>query len=122
MAKYTRTGEHTYTDEDGFAYDLSDLGRLGESAGAKLHLSISKGGESMEIVTNGNGEGQFMAVDTPSGTDYRQTAGTLQYQLPRREWALCDQLRRMWDEWDEATKPAEWDEFDDMLFGTEDAR
>lgn len=120
MAKYEKTGEHTYRDVDGFVYDLSDLEELGEDPARKLHFTISKSGESMEIITNGNGEGQFMAVETPSGTDYRQTAGTLQYQLPTRAWALCDQLRRLWDGWEDAQQPEEWIEDDDILFGSRD--
>lgn len=40
------------------------------------------------------GEGRWTTYRGPSGVEYRQIAGTMQYQLPDTDKAICAQLRR----------------------------
>lgn len=92
--KYTKTGEHTYEDEEGIAYDLSALDDLRDGRGGYLHFTARRGEDEAEIITNHAGEGMWTEIWTPFGPDYRQVAGTLQYRIPDTDYALCAQLRR----------------------------
>lgn len=92
--KYTKTGEHTYEDEDGITYDLSALDDLYDGRGGYLHFTARRGDEEAEIITNHSGEGMWTEIWTPFGHDYRQTAGTSQYRIPSTDRALCAQLRK----------------------------
>lgn len=93
--KLEQTGDHTYVDEDGIEYDLSELEDLGDHTfGGFLHLYARKDGREASIITNKDGEGRWTTHYGPSGLEYRQTAGTMQYRLPDTDKAICAQLRR----------------------------
>lgn len=59
-----------------------------------LHLYARKDGREASIITNHEGEGRWTTYRGPSGVEYRQIAGTMQYQLPDTDKAICAQLRR----------------------------
>lgn len=92
--KLTKTGDYTYVDEDGIEYDLSELEDLGDGFGGLIHLYARKDGREACIITNNSGEGRWGRFTGPSGVEYRQVAGTMQYRLPDTDKAICAQLRR----------------------------
>lgn len=93
--KLEKTGDHTYEDEDGVEYDLSEIENLGDGFGSRLlELRAWKDGREASIITNHEGEGRWVSFTGPSGVEYRQVAGTMQYRLPDTDKAICAQLRR----------------------------
>ena len=93
--KLEKTGDHTYVDEDGIEYDLSELEDFGDYlSGSLLHLYARKDGREASIITDKDGEGRWTTYYGPSGLEYRQIAGTMQYRLPDTDKAICAQLRR----------------------------
>jgi len=92
--KLEQTGDHTYVDEDGIEYDLSEIESLGDGFGGLIHLYAHKDGREACIITNNSGEGRWTSFTGPSGVEYRQVAGTMQYRLPDTDKAICAQLRR----------------------------
>ena len=92
--KLEKTGDYTYVDEDGIEYDLSELEDLGDGFGGLIHLYARKDGREACIITNNSGEGRWGRFAGPSGIEYHQFEGTLQYRLPDTDKAICAQLRR----------------------------
>ena len=93
--KLTKTADNMYVDEDGIEYDLSEIEDLGDGFGSRLlHLYARKDGHEACIITNHEGEGRWVSFTGPSGIEYRQVAGTMQYRLPDTDKAICAQLRR----------------------------
>lgn len=92
--KLEKTGDHTYVDEDGIEYDLSEIESLGDGFGGLIHLYARKDGREASIITNKDGEGRWGIFAVPSGIEYHQFEGTLQYRLPDTDKAICAKLRR----------------------------
>lgn len=67
---------------------------LGDGFGGLIHLYARKDGREASIITNNSGEGRWVSFTGPSGVEYRQVAGTLQYRLPDTDKAICAKLRR----------------------------
>lgn len=54
-------------------------------------------GNTVSITTNKYGEGRFNVVETPFGTEYKQTRGTLQYMLPATDAGIKRRLKKEYE-------------------------
>lgn len=76
-----------------YSYDLSELENLNDGFGGYITVRAwDDEGHEVSIITNKNGEGQFDRIVTPTGVEYRQTMGTMQYRLPDTEGKVRQQL------------------------------
>ena len=69
-----------------YHYDFSDLSKLDHGFGGFIELRAwDDDGHEVDIVTNCAGEGRWEKSHGPFGPEYSQSAGTLQYSLPRKK-------------------------------------
>lgn len=104
--EFKSTGEHTYKSSDGITYDLTALDDLYDGFASRPRFSAEKDGKQVEIITNNDGEGLWEEIETGTGYDLVQIAGTMQYRLPTTDSGICRQLRKMWiNHWAERENP-----------------
>ncbi|NMM93898.1 hypothetical protein [Bifidobacterium oedipodis] len=90
-------------------YDLSQWNEPYDERGAYVTVGArDPWGHVVSITTNKSGEGEFEWVDRPFGGEWRQTRGTLQFQLSDSDQGVKKTLNNRWkaahvrgaDDWD----------------------
>lgn len=80
-------------------YDLSEWEQRHDWPGTYIKVRAwDDEGHEVSIITNRAGEGEWSEVWVAGQLDYRQTAGTCQFQLPRTRGAITQLLARRYSQ------------------------